>query len=67
MFGLSTFAQAPYASLGGTKYDVAVDESITFSDAYTKYAAFAGTVSDSITLNDESPTNFNFFFGFGCQ
>lgn len=34
MFGLSTFAQAPFASLGGTRYDVDVAESFSLSDVF---------------------------------
>ena len=61
MFGLSTFAQAPYASLGGTKYDVAVGESVTLTDSYAMYAAFAGVVNDSISITDDVASSFNFY------
>ena len=62
MFGLSTFAQAPFASLGGTKYDVAVDDTITFSDVFAiSKVDYAGLVNDSISLTDDVPSNFNYY------
>ena len=62
MFGLSTFAQAPFASLGGTKYDVATDESFSLSDVYAiSKVDYAGLVDDSIALTDDVPNQFNYF------
>ena len=62
MFGLSTFAQAPFASLGGTKYDVATDESFSLSDVYAiSKVDYVGVVDDSIALTDDVPNQFNYF------
>jgi hypothetical protein len=62
MFGLSTFAQAPFASLGGTKYDVAVAESYSLSDVYAiSKVDYVGVVDDSIALTDDVPNQFNYF------
>ena len=61
MFGLSTFAQAPFASLGGIKYDVDVGESFSLSDVYAASAGFVGVLDDSISLTDDVPSNFNFY------
>jgi hypothetical protein len=62
MFGLSTFAQAPFASLGGTKYDVATDESFSLSDVFDiSKVDYAGLVDDSIALTDDVPNQFNYF------
>jgi hypothetical protein len=52
MFGLSTFAQAPFASLGGTKYDVAVAESYSLSDVYAISSVdYVGLVEDTHCIN----------------
>ena len=61
MFGLSTFAQAPFASLGGTRYDVDVAESAVLSDVYASNAAFVGLLVDSIALTDDVPNQFNYY------
>ena len=42
MFGISTFAQSPFASLGGTAYPVDLAESFTLSDVFAGPGAFAG-------------------------
>ena len=62
MFGLSTFAQAPFASLGGTRYDVDVAESATLGDVFAiSKVDYAGLVNDSIALTDDVPNQFNYF------
>ena len=62
MFGLSTFAQAPFASLGGTKYDVDVAEALTLSDVFAiSKVDYAGLVDDSISLTDDVPNQFNYY------
>ena len=61
MFGLSTFAQAPFALLGGIKYDVATDESLSLSDTYNVVAGFVGAVNDTVAITDDVPTQFNYF------
>jgi hypothetical protein len=62
MFGLSTFAQAPFASLGGTRYEVATDESFSLSDIYAISSVdYIGLVDDSIALSDDAPNQFNYF------
>ena len=48
MFGISTFAQSPFASLGGTAYPVSVAESFTFSDVYAGPAAFGGATEKAV-------------------
>ena len=63
MFGISAFAQSPFASLGGTAYPVSVAESFTFSDSYLGPATFGGIIADSISLvdGDGGATTFDFF------
>jgi len=47
VFGISTFAQSPFAALGGNAFPVDLAESFTLSDVYAGPVAFQG-------LNDES-------------
>ena len=47
MFGISTFAQSPFAALGGgTAFPVDVSESFTLSDTYANFMQFSGIVAD---------------------
>ena len=52
MFGISAFVQAPFASLGGDTYSVAVNESATLSDTNISIVSFLGSLSESTTLTD---------------
>ena len=49
MFGITAFAQSPFATLGvtGETFAVNVDDSFTTTDAYASFAAFN-------PINDES-------------
>ena len=63
MFGVSTFAQSPFASLGGTAWPVDVAEALTLTDVYDGPVAFGGILADSISIvdSDGGGTTFDFF------
>jgi len=63
MFGISTFAQSPFAALGGNAYPVDVAESFTLSDVYDGPVAFGGEWADSFALadSDGGGSTFDFF------
>jgi hypothetical protein len=52
MYGISAFAQSPYASLGGAFYGVIVNETETLTDTQTAIAAFLAAQTDTQTLTD---------------
>ena len=62
MFGISSFAQAPFASLAGNTYNLQTNESFNlYSETYTANVAFLGTASESFTLSDSDSPVFNFY------
>ena len=61
MFGITAFAQAPIAALGGNSYAVSLAESFTLTDAVTGPAAFQGLIADSISITDDVPNRFDFY------
>jgi len=63
MFGISTFAQSPFAALGGNAYPVDVAESFTLSDVYDGPAGFQGLLDESFSIvdGDGGGTSFDFF------
>jgi hypothetical protein len=63
MFGISAFAQSPFASLGGTAFPVDLAESMTFTDVYAGPVAFQGLYDESFALadSDGGGSTFDFF------
>ena len=63
MFGISTCAQSPFASLGGTAFPVDLAEIFTLSDVYAAQVAFEGLYDESFALadSDGGATTFDFF------
>jgi hypothetical protein len=55
MFGITTFAQSPFASLGGNAYNQAVSESVALADAQAAGIVKALNVAESIAAAD-TPT-----------
>jgi len=47
MFGISAFAQSPFAALGGNAFPVDLAESFTLSDVYAAQVAFEGLYDES--------------------
>ncbi len=61
MFGITAFAQSPFAALGGTAFAVSLDESFTNTDVYAVQAVFQGLNFESFSLSDaDSGATFNF-------
>ena len=52
MFGISAFAQSPYASLGGASYGVIVNETETLTTTQDVLAAFLAAQTETQTLTD---------------
>jgi hypothetical protein len=50
MFGISAFAQSPFAALGGNAFPVDIAESFTLSDVYAAQAAFEGLVDEELSF-----------------
>ena len=50
MFGISGFAQSPYATLGTSNYAVSVLEALSLLDASTGGRAYADSVTENINL-----------------
>jgi hypothetical protein len=51
MFGITSFAQSPFAGLGGNAYALTVAEAMTVaSDAYAAQADFAGIYDESFAV-----------------
>ena len=61
MFGITAFAQSPFAALGGTVFGVDLAESFTSTDVYAGPVAFSGIFADSFAITDDVPNAFNFF------
>jgi hypothetical protein len=62
MFGITAFAQSPFAALGGTVFGVDLADSFTTTDAYDSSVAFSGIYAESFALSDaDSGAIFNFF------
>ena len=52
MFGISAYAQSPYASLGGSSFVSAIAEGATAADATSSLVALFSSVSETATAND---------------
>jgi hypothetical protein len=61
MFGITAFAQSPFAALGGTAFAVDLAETFTSTDVYAGQAVFQGLNFESLSLSDaDSGATFNF-------
>lgn len=62
MFGITAFAQSPFAALGGVSYAVNLAETFTSTDVYGGSVAFSGITAESFALSDSDGTaTFNFY------
>ena len=52
MFGFSAYAQAPYASLGGTVFSATISESAVAADSVFSALSVAGLISEAATASD---------------
>ena len=52
MFGLSTFAQSPYASLGGSYFPFSLTEDVGMADANSVTANFVQSLTEPVTMAD---------------
>jgi hypothetical protein len=52
MFGITAFAQAPFASLplGGNQFILAISEDFTSADASTQLSAFLQSITEPIIV-----------------
>lgn len=62
MFGISSFAGAPFSSLTGAVYPVSVSEAATGADSVAGLVDFLAAFSDSATVSD-SPSAAAIFVG----
>jgi hypothetical protein len=61
MFGITAFAQSPFAALGGTAFAVSLAESFTSTDVFASQTVFQGLNFESLSLSDaDSGATFNF-------
>jgi hypothetical protein len=65
MFGISSFAQAPFASLAGTAFTAALSEDITLADSSSQIFAFNQSVAENFDISNIENTDggSSFFFG----
>ena len=57
MFGLSTFAQTPFAALGGgNQFIFSITENFSPADAPSVIATFRSAISENTTLSDGTTT-----------
>ena len=50
MFGISSFAQVPFASLAGTAYTASVTEDVGMADANTQMWSFGQTLTENVVM-----------------
>ena len=63
MFGVSAFAQTPFASLAGVSSVIFVIESIQSDDSSTQISVFLQSLAEHITLAEFDATTGDFFDG----
>ena len=56
MFGISSFAETPFASLSGATYNAAIAEAISVSDLQAAYLTYVSAVSEQVTFTDTQIT-----------
>jgi len=52
MFGISSFAQVPFASLAGTAHTASLTEDIGLADTNTQVWSFQQSQTEAITIDD---------------
>jgi hypothetical protein len=52
MFGITTFAQSPFAALGGNAYNQSVSESVATADDFIGVIAYASDIAESMAVAD---------------
>jgi len=52
MFGISAFAQTPFAGLGTTAYAFSINENSSLADSEAITAAFLQSISEPVTMTD---------------
>ena len=52
MFGISAFAQSPFASLGMNAYVLSITEDVNLADSNAQASAFLQSITEPITLTD---------------
>ena len=52
MFGISAFAQSPYASLGTNAYALSITEDVGLTDSNTQASAFLQSITEPLSLFD---------------
>lgn len=61
MFGVSSFAQTPFASLAGVAYALSVAENIGLADTSSQLSAFLQNIAEPITVDEVDATAGDFF------
>jgi len=61
VFGLSSFAQAPFASTGGASYLFVVAENIDLAESTTQSSAFLLSITEDTVLDDVDATAGDYF------
>jgi hypothetical protein len=61
MFGLTSFSEAPFASLAKANIFLSLSENFGAADSCTVLAAFQLSIAEPITLDDSSTQQSNFF------
>jgi len=54
MFGISTFAQSPFASLGGAFFPFTITEDSGLADTNSQISAFLQAIAEPITMTDDN-------------
>ena len=63
MFGISTFAQVPFASLGPNAFALSISEDFSPADDSSQVSAFLQSIAEPITLTDNNSQAAIFVFG----
>ena len=62
MFGISAFAQAPFASLGTLAFSFSITENIGMADSSTQQSAFLQSTTQNIIVDDvDNDAGINYF------
>ena len=59
MFGITTFSQAPFSTLGGNTFAVSISESVAVSDTEAATVAFAADISETVAGSDSQTAQFD--------
>jgi hypothetical protein len=61
VFGISSFAQSPFASLAGIRFSFALNENVTSADLNSQQSAFLQSIAEPVTVDDIDATAGDFF------